>query len=767
MLKSIRLLNWRSHKDTFLEFGRGTNIIIGIMGAGKSSILEAISFALFVTFPALERRKMKLEDIPRLNEERALVALVIQWKNSSIRVERIVLRSKKGASTEAKVFVDDKLVDSGPKAVTVCIERLLGIDYDLFTRAVYSEQNNIDYFLILGPAERKQEIDALLGLDKFENARVNTISALNHFKAMRKLLEEKFDGVNYEEVNRRLSNTSEELSAVQAEETTHVNNVERYKILLDNCKAKLREIITRKEKYEHLSKELLKIERTIESLNKELDGKTIQEAEYQKEKEQLSLAQNHYAELLKKTREHESSYIMAVKTIGSIEMQLSTLQAEEKRLQEHSKSLESILNGNSTVSFAELQKNTEKELLDLHFSHNASLSEENELKKALDSLLPGTSKCPVCDSVLDHAAIGNLRKEKQSRLTAVEAKKVQLLSLSREKQNLLDTITGDMKKVKLHQEKIDSSKEAMAAKPAVLDKKESATKEVVAATAIKERLHAEAEELRELLNKFTLSINTAERVLRLQKELVSLLARKSTVKHSISELAHDEKSYEMARIASEEAIVLYEKAYTALAVIHEKQRNLRNVQALLKKEKEQFENTKNQIGYLTKLEEELSMYKNALLDVQTMLRANLIDAINNAMNEIWKIFYPYRNYSSLRLSATDRDYVFEVYDGSQWKNLESIASGGERACTALTMRVAMAMVLAPNLSWLVLDEPTHNLDKEAVSLLSETMQNKVPEVITQSIIITHEEALMGSEFAKSYRLVRDKDNAGATYAENI
>jgi hypothetical protein len=47
------------------------------------------------------------------------------------------------------------------------------------------------------------------------------------------------------------------------------------------------------------------------------------------------------------------------------------------------------------------------------------------------------------------------------------------------------------------------------------------------------------------------------------------------------------------------------------------------------------------------------------------------------------------------------------------------------------------------------------------------LQLKVPQVVNQTFVITHEEALMGSDFASSYRLDRDKERDGPTKTEKM
>ena len=43
----LKLNNFKSYKNQTINFDEGISVIVGENGAGKSTILEAISFALF------------------------------------------------------------------------------------------------------------------------------------------------------------------------------------------------------------------------------------------------------------------------------------------------------------------------------------------------------------------------------------------------------------------------------------------------------------------------------------------------------------------------------------------------------------------------------------------------------------------------------------------------------------------------------------------------------------------------------------------------
>ncbi len=156
MIELLELQNWKTHGSSTLSFSKGTNILLGQMGAGKSSVMDAISFALFGTFPAIKNRRMSINDVISnrpVPKDRAVVRLKFRLGNDIYTVEREVALNN---SPKAKFEKNGVHVQSQPQRVTEEIERLLKIDYDLFSRVVYSEQNRLDYFLELKSADRKK-----------------------------------------------------------------------------------------------------------------------------------------------------------------------------------------------------------------------------------------------------------------------------------------------------------------------------------------------------------------------------------------------------------------------------------------------------------------------------------------------------------------------------------------------------------------------------------------------------------------------------------
>ncbi|MEM4222150.1 MAG: SMC family ATPase, partial [archaeon] len=183
MIKRILLENIRSHERSELYFDKGTNVLIGPMGSGKSTVLNAICFALFGTFPELQQKKIKVDDLlmdkPK-KKDRGFIELEFTNGNEVYVVRREI---KRGKGSNAELRKDSFLIEVSPQRVTEKITEILGINYDLFSRAVYAEQNRIDYFLEIPKSQRKMKIDELLKIEKYENARKSIITLCSRLES--------------------------------------------------------------------------------------------------------------------------------------------------------------------------------------------------------------------------------------------------------------------------------------------------------------------------------------------------------------------------------------------------------------------------------------------------------------------------------------------------------------------------------------------------------------------------------------------------------
>ena len=113
-----------------------------------------------------------------VSADQARVEVCFRIGDNKYRVERIVKRT---GTNEGRLYLNDNLlVGPKPSQVTERVEHELQVTYELFSRAVYSEQNQVDYFLKLNPADRKKKFDELLV--KYETVRANANQVLNQFR---------------------------------------------------------------------------------------------------------------------------------------------------------------------------------------------------------------------------------------------------------------------------------------------------------------------------------------------------------------------------------------------------------------------------------------------------------------------------------------------------------------------------------------------------------------------------------------------------------
>ena len=171
--------------------------IIGQTGAGKSSILDAITYALFGETARLGSKGLE-----------ALVSLgassmyaVLEFEASDGRVYRVSRVWSKRASEKALRFelLEGSRVSTVAEGVKIkdvenAIVRVVGLDFAGFTRAILLPQGEFDRFLRGNAADRRNLLKGLLGLERFEAMmkRANEIAgeAKGRLSALQSLLQD-------------------------------------------------------------------------------------------------------------------------------------------------------------------------------------------------------------------------------------------------------------------------------------------------------------------------------------------------------------------------------------------------------------------------------------------------------------------------------------------------------------------------------------------------------------------------------------------------
>jgi exonuclease SbcC len=140
--------------------------VTGPTGAGKSSLIDALVFALYGQVPRVG------DDYKQLishGSDRLSVLLEFEVGKERYRLARTARRA--GASKQRLERLEgDEARPLADKArdIRSRVERILGLDYDGFTRAVVLPQGQFDEFLKGEPRERRKILVSLLNLGIYE-----------------------------------------------------------------------------------------------------------------------------------------------------------------------------------------------------------------------------------------------------------------------------------------------------------------------------------------------------------------------------------------------------------------------------------------------------------------------------------------------------------------------------------------------------------------------------------------------------------------------
>jgi exonuclease SbcC len=188
ILTRLKLENFRSFRSADLSFAPGQNYIFGQNWQGKSSIVDAIGFALFGAdvFPKkLAGAQVKPTDFIYEHAQRGRVELSFRINDADYTLTRVLPPGQVLLQKNGKKLASKKV------NVSEALRSIAGMDAKLFQSIFYADQDELRRSLDFSPEDRRVFVERLLGVEEW---RERQELFRNVARQLERLLEELISG---------------------------------------------------------------------------------------------------------------------------------------------------------------------------------------------------------------------------------------------------------------------------------------------------------------------------------------------------------------------------------------------------------------------------------------------------------------------------------------------------------------------------------------------------------------------------------------------
>ncbi|MEM4331358.1 MAG: hypothetical protein QXI89_01165, partial [Candidatus Anstonellales archaeon] len=652
------------------------------------------------------------------------------------------------------------MIEQGNERVSEIAEHILGFDYDTFSKAVYAEQNALESLLNARPSERKMLIDRLLGIDKIQEAAKKAKTVSNQLRAHYKALYEQASTFRTEEKIEELNKIKKQIQELADNISKDIEYLKKLENEFNEIKKERAEMLKNREWHNELL-----------SKQKQLEGKMAEfEGSYKKEKEN-EIKYNEIKTMLDGLKEKQKLLEEKIKRQenrlrNAYEMYLH-LNKELKDKITLKSNLDKIIEKISLYDAKAMQENMDninKIIIDKQSTIKSLFSEIKKAEIAIEHLKNAKKgRCPTCNTELGKEGIevvmkfwisvikeSNAKMEKEKEELSRLMKKKQEIEKDMNNYKSLEEqkamISEKLNSVKVDEEQVNNAKQNYNNEKEEFD-----------------RIKKEISEILEKVNVLEKDLYAIDIKLKEAKAYKAYEKDKILIENQIKEIAFDDKKLDGLNEAYSNKLKALSAVQERIKANKEKFETFTSMAARIEKELNENIKREKKIKRLEKLANDFAIIEQALEQYQTLRRDSIIEALNSAIASFWQILYPYKDYVSAFISIDeDGDYRFYVSNGKEHKLLDTVASGGERAVYALALRMSLSFILSKRLRWLILDEPTHNLDDAGVEALKYFIREQISDSVEQLFIITHDERLKDTSLGKVFLFTRKDDKKEKT-----
>jgi len=775
ILSSLHLENFKKYTTYDIEFGQGLIGIIGKNGSGKSTIFEAILFALYGEFKNRGEKEL-VRNANATTKDVVVVELAFEFEVSEYRVLR-EFRGK-ALSANAKFYKNEELTVSGAREVTSAITALTKMSKDAFMHTLFASQKELTSLSTLKNEDRKKMIRRLLGLERIDFIEKELIEKSRELKRGIAAFDELLLGegelsakqTQLEEIKSLKENLTKEMKLKSDE-------LETLKTQELALKKELGEFVKTKESKQ---KALSEVELLKSRLNAELQTLTKLEVQMKelevkaKELKKLSGVKAEYVKLQETLKVHESTKEKHLKKEG-LEREQTQLREQYSKAQKEIQELEKECGVYGELLVQE--ENHRKTLLQLKSTLEQTQQKERELNARLSAEkriisdtnakiqkiqnLGASSACPTCtrplleeyDNVLSilSATIEEVQKEKidkfVSQLETLEKELKELQTQLNKQEKKLQTLSNQVALIKSKQNDLSKANEHFeSVKRRGLSNKEELAK--LANVAYEPDAH---KQLQEELNAITksyehvLSLETElKRQTQLNDEHKALSEKLVTTKKDLSdkESAFGLINYDEALHKTKES-----EFETLLKTKDEKQADIHKISLSIAKYEGEtntieasLSNNRAQLKKVQTKKEDLKDYekiKLSLVEFKTKLNAKVSPRISSTASTM----YSQITKGKYQHIEVNNDFDFFIYDDGKKYPIERF-SGGEVDLANLVLRIAISKTLtelsgASSIGFLAFDEVFGSQDEARRMEILEAFHT-IKEQYRQIFLISHE-----------------------------
>ena len=812
IIRYVKLRNIRSYSSpTKVEFAEGRTLLLGDIGSGKSSILQAIEFALFGTGTSSE--SVRGSSLLRRGATKGSVELCIEVNGKEIIIWRGLEKASSAVrQTNGYIIEEGEKKTYTPQELKARVIEILNYPRELASKSkspvfrftVYTPQEQMKHILSMSPDERIDTFRKIFQIEKYKRIKENS-QALRSFlrekieysKGLTQDISEKKEELKslLKKISERKKSLSETREAIQEKKEQMKKSeslVEQLKKKREELSKLQQELASAFSKASGLGSRAAELRQSIESAEKEIENSKSKlkqiaipdsaEEELRKEYKKISEETAEMAAKKSTLREREKELKKSLEEAEAAKKERETAKEQLSKLESISledsrKSLEDAKKKESQAS--EKLTATEKEL----FSAKSQVKKEEELAEKISAL----NSCPLCQQPVgeshkqeicrksqeatkklkelistlekDRAALKQ-EQEKASAQVAELSKQVEKALVAAEKKDQLKKAVQSHEKAlsrekELKQALQKTQNEASKAEAYPFEKKRKRLDEIESSL----KAFSEHSKLSALISEKQKQMDTSKKSLdvvrsgikELNKSTLSLKEKEEALKKEISEKEPIEKEFLKQKEALSE---LASKEKMVQELISEEEETAGQA----KKQIEQKEKAKAGMEQSRKI---LAWSSEVFLPMIENIEKHLFARVYNEFDALFREWFEMLiedDSIKVRLDPTFTPIIMQNgYDADI-----SDLSGGEKTSLALAYRLSLNQVINDVISGintkdiLILDEPTDGFSTEQMDRVREVLDRLS---IKQVILVSHESKI---ESLVEYRIKVSKDSAGST-----